>query len=266
MVNKGHLLPYSRKRFGQHFLRDRLTIRKIIESMRFENSGLVVEIGPGRGALTTPLVECCSQLHLIEIDRDLVNILSEKYADNAAVTVHQGDALQFDYSRLVEPSRSKLMIVGNLPYNISTPLLIRLLSCSEVIREMVFMVQREIAERLTANPGYRNYGRLTVNVGRSFLVKTLFEVGPEVFSPAPKVHSSVIRLSPRVKPLGPVVDTVLFANVVRDAFSQRRKTLRNSLKHYEAEAILIRLGIDPQLRAERLSIEQFAELVSELGR
>jgi len=257
-------LPRPRKRFGQHFLQDTATIRRIVESIQVEDCAPVVEIGPGRGALTTLLAEQCSQLHLIEIDRDLIKLLAERYASNATVTVHRGDALKFDYARLAQKAGSKLVVVGNLPYNISSPLLVLLLSHLDVIREMVFMVQREIATRLTAGPGSGNYGRLTVTVGRSCRVKPLFEVGPEAFYPAPKVHSSVIQFSPRRVPLGPVVQPRLFESVVRDAFAQRRKTLRNALKRYQAEPVFTKLGIDPQLRAERLSIEQFAELAAAL--
>ena len=257
-------LPRPRKRFGQHFLRDTATIRRIVESIRVEDRAPVVEIGPGRGALTAPLAEQCNQLHLIEIDRDLSERLAERYAGNAAVTVHRGDALKFDYARLAQKAGSKLVVVGNLPYNISSPLLVQLLSQLEAIQEMVFMVQREIAERLTAGPGSGNYGRLTVTVGRSCRIKPLFEVGPEAFYPVPKVHSSVVQFSPRRAPLGPVVQPGLFECVVRDAFGQRRKTLRNALKRYRVEPVFTKLGIDPQLRAERLSIEQFAELAAAL--
>ena len=264
MVTDRDRLSRPRKRFGQHFLRDAATIRRIVASIRVEGRTPVVEIGPGRGALTAPLAEYCSQLHLIEIDQDLIELLAERYAGNAAVTVHQGDALEFNYARLAQELGSKLVVVGNLPYNISTPLLFQLLSQLESIRDMVFMLQREIAERLTAGPGDSNYGRLTVTVGRSCAVKPLFEVGPGAFYPAPKVHSSVVQFSPRRAPLGPVVQPGLFERVVRDAFSQRRKTLRNALKHYQAEPVFTRLGINPQLRAERLSIEQFAELAAAL--
>ena len=264
MVPDRNHLARPRKRFGQHFLRDAAIIRRVVESIRIEDRAPVVEIGPGRGALTAPLAEYCSQLHLIEIDRDLSERLAAQYADNAAVTVCRGDALKFNYGRLAQESGSRLVVVGNLPYNISTPLLFQLLSQLEAIREMIFMVQREIAERLTAKPGDSNYGRLTVTVGRSCTVKPLFEVSPEAFYPAPKVHSSVVQFSPRTAPLGPVVQSGLFECVVRDAFSQRRKTLRNALKRYEAEHVFTKLGIDPQLRAERLSIEQFAELAAAL--
>ena len=262
MVNKGRGMPRPRKRFGQHFLRDQATVDRIIENVGLEDSDTVVEIGPGRGALTTPLIKRCSRLHLIELDRDLARILSESYAENTSVKVHQSDALNFDYSGLANELGQKLVVVGNLPYNISTPLLIQLLSHLKAIQKMTFMLQREVVVRLTAQPGNSDYGRLTVNVVRWFSVEALFEVGPEAFYPVPKVHSSVVRFVPRADPLGPVVEPALFSSVVRDAFAQRRKTLRNSLKSYKVEAALIKLGIDPKTRAERLSIEQFAQLVS----
>jgi 16S rRNA (adenine1518-N6/adenine1519-N6)-dimethyltransferase len=257
-------LPRPRKRFGQHFLQDAATISQILERIPIADRRPVVEIGPGRGALTTPLAERCSQLHLIEVDLDLADMLAKQYAENAAVTVHRGDALKFDYMGLSQKLGSKLTVIGNLPYNISTPLLIELLSQLDGIHEMVFMVQREIAARLTARPGNGNYGRLTVIVGRFCAINTLFEVGPRAFYPEPKVHSSVVRFSPRTIPLGPSVQQGLFERVVRDAFAQRRKTLRNALKRYRAESVFVTLGIDPQLRAERLSIEQFVELAAAL--
>ena len=265
MVRKGHGTPRPRKRFGQHFLRNRAVVHRVIDSINFQDVNAALEIGPGLGALTMLLAERCRRLHLIEIDRDLAAALSERYAENPVVSVHQGDALSFDYTQLANELGEKLLIVGNLPYNISTPLLVHLLTHPEAIHEMTFMLQREIAARLTAEPGNSNYGRLTVNVVRSFAVEKLFEVGPEAFYPVPKVHSSVVRFRSRAVPLGPPVEPDLFSSVVRDAFAQRRKTLRNALKEYEAESALIKLGIDPQLRAEQLSIEQFAELVSALG-
>ena len=253
-----------RKRFGQHFLRDAEIARRVVTSVTCEKGSPLVEIGPGRGALTTLLEERNNVLHIIEIDRDLAQLLSARYLENERVTVYKDDALKFDYAALAQQAGSKMSIVGNLPYNISTALLFQLLSQIEAINEMVFMVQREIAERLTARPGAREYGRLTVIVGRTCAVSPLFEVGSDAFYPKPKVQSSVVRLVPRTKPLGPVVDREFFADLVRDAFAQRRKTLRNALKHYKAETVLKGLGIDSQLRAERLSIEQFAELAAAL--
>jgi 16S rRNA (adenine1518-N6/adenine1519-N6)-dimethyltransferase len=223
---------------------------------------VVVEIGPGRGALTDLLANRCNNLHLIEIDRDLCGALTKRYANNPLVTVHQGDVLKFDFVNLSQQLDSTLVLVGNLPYNISTALLIRLLSQLESTHEMIFMVQREIAVRLMASPGQGNYGRLTVMVGRSCEVQSLFEVDPAAFIPPPKVHSAVVRLSPRPMPLGPAVQPRLFESIVRDAFTQRRKTLRNALRQYSAEPALSTLGIDPTLRPERLSIEQFATLAA----
>ena len=251
-----------RKRFGQHFLHDSAIIRRIVESVYISEGDSVVEIGPGRGALTGLLANRCNNLHLIEIDRDLAVRLRERYADDLSVTVHRENVLKFDFVGLARQLNSTLVVVGNLPYNISTALLIRLLSQLESIREMIFMVQSEIAVRLTADPGGGNYGRLTVMVGRSCKVKPLFQVGPEAFTPPPNVHSAVIQLSPRPTPLGPVVQARLFESIVRDAFSQRRKTLRNALKQYSIEPALATLEIDPTLRPERLSIEQFAALAA----
>ena len=256
-----HLLR-PRKRFGQHFLVDSEISRRIVESVNIAEGDSVVEIGPGRGALTGLLANRCNNLHLIEIDRDLSVALTQHYADDLSVTVHREDVLKFDFVDLARRLDSTLVVVGNLPYNISTVLLIRLLSQLESTHEMIFMVQREIAARLTASPGGGNYGRLTVMVGRSCEVQSLFEVSPAAFTPPPKVHSTVVRLSPRRTPLGPVVQQRLFERVVRDAFSQRRKTLRNALKQYPIEPALATLGIDPTLRPERLSIEKFAALAA----
>ena len=261
MVNTS---PIARKRFGQHFLRHKPIIRRIIENIDDSSCDLVVEIGPGHGALTDFLVERYKKIELIEIGRDLVAILSQRYADRPSITIRQCDVLDFDFSALAKEAGHRLLIVGNLPYNISSRLLIHLLLNVKSIREMTFMLQREIAERLTAEPGSRSYGRLTVNIARFFSVETLFEVSPDAFHPVPKVWSSVVRFRRRAKPIGPSVDPEFFARLVRDAFLHRRKTLRNSLKDYKAEEVLVKLGIDPQLRAENLSIEQFAQMASYL--
>ena len=256
--------PIARRRFGQHFLRHKQIIRRIIDNIDDSSCDLIVEIGPGRGALTDLLVERYKKIELIEIDRDLVAILSQRYADRPSITIRQCDELDFDFSALAKEVGHRLLIVGNLPYNISSPLLIHLLLHVKSIREMTFMLQREIAERLIAEPGNGSYGRLTVNVARSYSVEKLFEVSPDAFHPAPKVWSSVVRFRPRQQPIGPSVDPEFFSRLVRDAFSHRRKTLRNSLKNYKADEVLTKLGIDPKLRAENLSIEQFAQMASSL--
>lgn len=259
-----HTSYRPRKRLGQHFLRDQNIIRRIVDSIFLEAGQALVEIGPGQGALTSQLAKKCSRLHVIEIDRDLARALREQHIKSDHVTVHAADALKFDYQSIAQGERQKIAIVGNLPYNISTPLFFVLIAHLNVVSEMVFMVQREIADRLTAAPGGKNYGRLTVTVGRCFEVQHLFNVGPAAFFPAPKVESTVVRFMPRTIPLGPKVSPPLFEKVVREVFSHRRKTLRNALKNYKAGPILATLGIDPMIRGERLSIEQFAQIAAKL--
>ena len=207
-----------RKRFGQHFLHDRGVIARIVESVRIGSEETLVEIGPGRGALTTSLLARCRLLHLVELDRDLARILDESYDDESRVTVHQQDVLTFDFRALVPPLGGSLVLVGNLPYNIASILLIRLLSVVDCIDRAVFMLQREVAQRLAAAPGSRDYGRLTVMIGRVCTVESLFNVDPTSFSPVPQVESTVIRLTPRPRPIGPVVDEQAFSELVRTAF------------------------------------------------
>jgi len=264
MSVSAHTSYRPRKRFGQHFLRDQNIIRRIVDSVSIEADQILVEIGSGQGALTSQLAEKCGRLHAIEIDRDLARALRERHIKSDHVTVHAADALKFDYQSIVQGDRQKIAIVGNLPYNISTPLFFVLIAHRNVISEMVFMVQREIADRLIATPGSKNYGRLTVTIGRCFKVQHLFGVGPAAFFPAPKVESAVVRFVPRTISLGPKVSPPLFEKVVREVFSHRRKTIRNALKNYGAEPILATLGIDPMIRGERLSIEQFAQITAKL--
>ena len=185
-----------RKRFGQHFLHDRGVIARIVESVRIGSEETLVEIGPGRGALTPSLLARCRLLHLVELDRDLARILEKSYDDESRVTVHQQNVLTFDFRALIPPSGGDLVLVGNLPYNIASILLIRLLSVVDCIDRAVFMLQREVAQRLAAAPGSRDYGRLTVMIGRVCTIESLFNVDPTSFSPVPQVESTVIRLTP----------------------------------------------------------------------
>jgi 16S rRNA (adenine1518-N6/adenine1519-N6)-dimethyltransferase len=247
-----------RKRFGQHFLYDVGAIQRIVDSLALSTNDVLVEIGPGRGALTDQLVRWSNPLHLIEIDRDLVPYLSSRYKDHVHVVIHERDALQLTLDD-IRPDQRKVL-VGNLPYNISTPLLIHLLSQHEQIERMIFMVQKEVGERLAAQPGTKNYGRLTVMMTRLFETTSLFDVGPEAFNPPPKVWSSVLAFRPRPTPLGPEVNEQDFEALVRQAFAQRRKTLRNTLKERCSEAVIREAGIDPGARPETLSPEDFARL------
>ena len=223
----------------------------------------MVEIGPGRGALTTHLVSSTPQLHLVEIDRDLAAALKEKHG--ASAQVHAADVLRFDFKQVLGANTQPLVLIGNLPYNISTPLLITILGQLQFVGRMVFMLQREVAVRLAAAPGTRSYGRLSVMVNRHCAIERLFDVAPAAFVPPPQVFSTVVRVVPRRQPLGGPVNEVSFARLVRDAFSMRRKTLRNALKHYCPDAALKQCGIDPGWRPEQLSVETFVNLTNALG-
>ncbi len=248
----------ARKRFGQHFLHDSGVVRRIVDHLQLKPEEVLCEIGPGRGALSDCLVETGNPLHLIEIDRDLVPTLIDRYSGNPQVKVHEQDALRLDLGTL-NPD-SKTVLVGNLPYNISTALLIHLLSQSKQVSRMVFMVQKEVGDRLSAQPRNKSYGRLTVMMSRVFEIISLFDVGPEAFSPPPKVWSSVLLFSPREIPLGPPVNRDDFEALVRQSFAHRRKTLRNTLKGLCSEAVIRKAGIDPSARPETLSPEDFARL------
>ena len=229
-----------RKRFGQHFLHEARIVARLIEAIDPRPGDFIVEIGPGEGALTKPLLSRVSRLHAIELDRDLAARLPE------AVTVHQADALEFDFGAFPEGMR----LVGNLPYNISTPLLFHLARYAARVRDLHFMLQREVVERMVAAPSTPEYGRLSVALQARFRMKKLFGVAPGAFRPPPKVESAVVRMMPRENAL-PVDDDLL-----RKAFSARRKTLRNALPGVDFAA----LGIDAGLRPENLSPEDYARL------
>jgi 16S rRNA (adenine1518-N6/adenine1519-N6)-dimethyltransferase len=251
--------PFSRKRFGQHFLHDPEIIRRIIAAIQPQPQQHLVEIGPGRGALTKPLLARCRQLDAIELDRDLIAQLQQDIGAAGQLNLYQGDVLDFDWADLRRDER-RLRIVGNLPYNISTPLLFRLLAAAEHIDDMHFMLQKEVAQRLAAGPGDSDYGRLSIMVQYYCAVALLFPVGAGAFTPPPKVESAVVSLQPyRQRPVR-VNDEQRFATLVGRAFSQRRKTLRNSLKSLLSAAAIEAAGIDPNLRPERLSLSDFAAL------
>ncbi|MEQ1559323.1 MAG: 16S rRNA (adenine(1518)-N(6)/adenine(1519)-N(6))-dimethyltransferase RsmA [Methyloglobulus sp.] len=249
----------ARKRFGQNFLHDYSVISSILACLQTRPGEHWVEIGPGQGALTEPLLQTNIILDAVELDRDLVSLLKHKFKDHPQLTIHSADALRFDFSSLVK-QEEKLRIIGNLPYNISTPLLFHLLENGECIADMHFMLQKEVVDRICAAPGSKKYGRLSVMMQYYCSAECLFEVSPESFDPVPKVTSAVIRLVPHLKPPVVVKDKTLFNNVVTQAFSQRRKTLRNSLKKSVSEEAFVSLGIDPTLRAEAISLQDFANL------
>lgn len=246
-----------RKRFGQNFLRDRNMIDRIVAAIAPQPDQHMVEIGPGQGAMTTPLLRQCGRLDAIEIDRDLANTLLRDHRGDDRFLLHEADALRFDFGALRE--QQPLRVVGNLPYNISTPLIFHLLGFAGVIQDMHFMLQREVVDRLAAAPGSKQYGRLSVMAQHACRVEKLFDVPPDAFVPRPRVMSAIVRLTPKPDFTMGELEQQL-ALVCRDAFGQRRKTLRNSLKpHIDAEA-LAALGIAADNRAEQLTVADFVRI------
>lgn len=250
----------ARKRFGQHFLHDAGVLRRIADAADPHPGDHVVEIGPGPGALTALLLERVGSIDAIEIDRDLAAALQTRWPD--ALRLHQGDALKFDFSALAEARGGKLRVVGNLPYNISTPLLFHLLEHRARIRDLTVMLQKEVVDRIVARPGSNDYGRLGVMLSPWFEVEKLFDVGPGAFRPPPKVWSSVAKLTVLPAPRFEVPPA--YGEVVACAFSQRRKTLRNALRGLLTPEAITRAGIDPGARPETLSPQQFAALAGKV--
>ncbi len=250
----------ARKRFGQHFLTDQAVIADIIAAIRPQADDAMVEIGPGLGALTGPLCAILHHLDVIEIDRDIVTRLSRGYPPER-LSVHAGDVLEFDFSTLPRALR----VVGNLPYNISTPLLFHLARYAERIRDMHFMLQKEVVERMVADPGGRDYGRLSVMLQYRFDMELLLAVGPEAFSPPPQVESAVVRMRPRPGAQLAAISQTGFEQVVRRAFAQRRKTLRNSLGGLLEAGDYAALAIAPTLRAENLKVADFVVISNYLA-
>lgn len=246
-----------RRRFGQNFLIDESVIAAIIAALAPQPHDPVVEIGPGLGALTRPLAARLDHLHVIEIDRDIIARLRAEFTP-ARVTVHEGDALQFDLSVL----GNRLRVIGNLPYNISTPLLFHLAQHVGSIRDIHAMLQKEVVERMVAAPSCAEYGRLSVMLQYRFDMERVLDVPPDAFHPAPKVESSVVRMTPFVRPPHPARDEAAFGKIVAAAFSQRRKTLRNALRGYFKPEDFERLGVDAGLRAQDLGVEQFVRLAN----
>jgi 16S rRNA (adenine1518-N6/adenine1519-N6)-dimethyltransferase len=251
----------AKKRFGQNFLVDQNIIADIIRAIRPEPEDNMVEIGPGLGALTRPLLKQLNKLHVVEIDRDIIARLKTDYPQDKIV-IHEGDALKFDFATLGAPLR----IVGNLPYNISSPLLFHFAGYAARITDMHFMLQNEVVERMVAEPSTPEYGRLSVMLQYRFHMEKLIDVPPQSFRPAPKVDSAIVRMIPVPASDICVNDEALFAKVVLAAFGQRRKTLRNTLKGYLSDDDLSQLGIDPQLRAENLGVPEFALIANHLSR
>jgi 16S rRNA (adenine1518-N6/adenine1519-N6)-dimethyltransferase len=298
-----------RNRFGQHFLRDPHVIQSLVDRIAPEQGQCMVEIGPGQGALTVPILEKVGRLDVVELDRDLIPTLKMRCADKGDLVVHQADALKFDFSNLVQAgciSHPVLRVIGNLPYNISTPLIFHLLNYTVLIADMHFMLQKEVVDRLAAQPGMGEYGRLSIMVQYHCQVTSLFNVPPSAFYPVPKVESSVVRLVPYqaaveesldkvsalqtaqslcltmpsmassrattlsklsspVRRTFPVAQNYLhFSLLVREAFSHRRKTLRNSLKNQVRDEEWSQMDINPKLRPEELRVEDYIYISNRL--
>ena len=246
-----------RKRFGQNFLTDQGIIQSIVRAIAPQPDDIMVEIGPGLGALTDPLLKILPRLHVVEIDRDIIARLENNYP-KARLTIHAGDALKFDFSSLGE----RIRVVGNLPYNISTPILFHLSEYVANIMDMHFMLQKEVVERMVAAPSAPEYGRLSVMLQYRYAMELLFIVPPDAFHPAPKVESAIVRMIPYAQLPHPAQDEALFGAIVTAAFGQRRKTLRNTLRAYLDDAGFAALGINPGLRAENLGVAEFVAIAN----
>lgn len=251
----------ARKRFGQNFLHDAGVIDRILRSISAKAGERLLEIGPGQGALTQGLLNSGGQLDVVELDKDLVPILNQQFAGRDNFRLHQGDALKFDFTSLGAAPRS-LRVVGNLPYNISTPLIFHLLANAELIRDMHFMLQKEVVDRMAAGPGSKVYGRLSVMLQAYCQVTSLFVVPPGAFRPPPKVDSAVVRLVPRDPASINIADHKRFADVVKAAFGQRRKTLRNALNNVVSAEQFLAAGVRPDARAEQLDVAEFIALAN----
>lgn len=263
----------ARKRFGQNFLHDKNIIRKIITSINPQKSDHIIEIGPGRGALTDELVKLTDNLQVIEIDRDLISVLRGKYADS--ITIHEADVLKLDFSAMFpqgickepqnvcESDRKAVRIVGNLPYNISTPLLFKLFEYTHCIKDMFFMLQLEVVDRICAVPSTKEYGRLSIMSHYFSHAEKLFQVPASAFSPQPKVTSAVIRLTPKAD-IRTEPTSKLLNQMVVSAFSKRRKTLRNALSDFLSDEDFSALNINPKYRPENLSLDEYLKCVDHL--
>jgi 16S rRNA (adenine1518-N6/adenine1519-N6)-dimethyltransferase len=249
-----------RKRFGQHFLADWHYVERIVAAIDPRPADLLVEIGPGAGALTGPLLERVAQLHAVEIDRDLCATLAARFPADRLI-LHCADALRFDFAAL----GPRLRLLGNLPYNISTPLLFRFAALADRLADGHFMLQREVVERMVAAPSTSAYGRLSVMLQHRFAMRKLFDVPPGAFRPPPQVESAVVRLAP-LPPWNPAgVGDEALARVVLAAFTKRRKTLRNALAGVADVAVMERAGVDPEARAENLSVDDYRRLAAALA-
>lgn len=262
---KRPIMHQARKRFGQNFLHDQAVIARILRAIHPRPGETLVEIGPGLGALTESLLRGTGgQLHVVELDRDLIPVLRTKFFNYPELRIHEADALRFDFASLKEEGKP-LRIVGNLPYNISTPLIFHLLGNASLIKDMHFMLQKEVVQRMAAVPGDPDYGRLGIMVQYHCRVTHLFDVGPGAFRPAPKVDSAIVRLEPHEALPWPAQDAGLLERVVREAFNMRRKTLRNALSNLVDDDTWQASGLNPALRPEQLSLAEYVSLSNVLA-
>lgn len=261
-MNKTHLGHTARKRFGQNFLNDPFVIDNIISAIAPQQGQPLVEIGPGLGALTEPMCEQVEHLNVIELDRDLAKRLRHHPFHSAKLNVIEADALTFDFTQFADGGKHTLRVFGNLPYNISTPLMFHLFNHKNVIQDMHFMLQKEVVERLAATSGSKQYGRLSVMAQYFCKITPVLVVPPSAFVPPPKVESAVVRLVPHLSPCVEVNDLSSLETVTAHAFNQRRKTIRNSLSKLISESLLEELNINPNLRAEKLTLEDFARIAN----
>ena len=266
------LIHRARKRFGQNFLVDNSVINHIVDSIQPQADDLMIEIGPGLGAMTKPLLSRLNQLNVIELDRDIIpklirNCIISDASNKDKLTVIETDVLKFDFAAFhaKQNSARKLRIVGNLPYNISTPVLFHLLNYRHLIQDMHFMLQKEVVDRIVSKPGNKNYGRLSVMMQTFCTTQALFEVPPYAFEPAPKVDSAILRLQPNPQFEEPINDFSQYEKLIRQAFSQRRKTLKNTLKNTCSAAQIESAGLSPSQRAEELSIADYIKLYSTIA-
>lgn len=266
VVNTHTEFAKPKKALGQNFLQDPNITRKIVASLNVHQDDMVVEVGPGRGALTEHLLSQTNNLHLIEFDRELAAYWQSHSETVENLVVYDVDILKFDFASLSStkkgPSTGEIKVIGNLPYNISSPILFYLMTHISQIDSIVVMLQKEVVQRMVAEPGNKQYGRLSVMLQQYFAIELLFTVPPTAFFPPPKVDSAIARLQPLNEPIYPVENQQNFADLVKQAFSQRRKTLRNTLKPLLSSEQIASLGIDPQARAETLSITDFAKLAN----
>ena len=260
--NINDVFPAPRKSLGQNFLQDPNIIRKIVASLNIKKDDVVMEIGPGRGALTELMLPLAGQLHLVEFDRDLARYWRGRADENTSLVVHEYDVLKFDLKEVLAATERRIKIIGNLPYNISSPVLFHLMPFAARIDSQVVMLQKEVVDRMSANSGNKQYGRLSVMLQYRYQIENLFKVPASAFFPPPKVESAIARLTPKQTIEKPVNNLLDFELIVKQAFSQRRKTLRNTLKGYLSAEQMESVAVAPTDRAEVLSVDNFVDLTN----